>query len=362
VLLGWWWLHGSPPTPKGPPEPTIDGNAIILPIDAPQWGYLVLAVASETPALAPLPAPGVVHFDERRTASVGTPLPGRVERVQVRAGDRVKRGDRLFSVRSGALADLARELKAATSDFGTKKRIADRTRELVGLKAASEKDQLTAESDERDAQFALDAAVAKRQSLQAEIADDSLFWVTAPQDGTVVDLNVNASQEVTPEAEAPLLRIADLAEVIVLTDVQEHDAVDLAVGMPVTIQTPAGDVSLPGTIEHVGEVVDPKRRSVGVRVRAENADGALRPNAFVEVAREPDRTHQRVQVPAEAIVTDGDESVAFVVRDQGRLERVPVTVGRQRDGQLEVRSGLAPGDRYVAKGAILLLNAINLEH
>ncbi len=363
ALLGWWRLPVTQvAAPAGPPEPVVDASSVTLPIDAPQWRYIELEVASETPALPPLPAPGRVHFDEKRTASVGTPLPGRVETVQVRAGDRVKRGDHLFSVRSGALADLARELKTATTDFGVKKRIADRTRELVGLKAASEKDQLAAESDERDAQFALDAAVAKRQSLRADVVDDNLFWVTAPQDGTVVDLDVYASQEITSERESPLLRIADLGEVLVLTDVQERDAAELAAGMPVTIQTPAGDVSRPGTIEHVAELLDPKRRSVGVRVRAQNADGVLRPNAFVEVALETDGAHQRVQVPAEAVVTDGNESVVFVLRGQGRLERVPVSVGRQRDGQLEVLAGLAPGNRYVAKGAILLLNAMSLEH
>ena len=91
-----------------------------------------------------------------------------------------------------------------------------------------------------------------------------------------------------------------------------------------------------------------------------NADGLLRPNAFVEVALTPDPTQRRVRVPSEAVVSDGEESVVFVTREAGRLERTPVTVGRRGGGEVELRSGLEPGTRYVAKGALLLLNQLQL--
>jgi len=68
-----------------------------------------------------------------------------------------------------------------------------------------------------------------------------------------------------------------------------------------------------------------------------------------------------VRVPAEAVVTDGQSSVVFVSRGEGSLERVTVTPGRQRSGEVELRAGLEPGARYVSKGAILLLNQLELE-
>jgi cobalt-zinc-cadmium efflux system membrane fusion protein len=115
-----------------------------------------------------------------------------------------------------------------------------------------------------------------------------------------------------------------------------------------------------GTIERISEIVDPKRRTVEVRIRAANEDGALRPNAFVDVTLQTDPENKRVRVPAEAVVTDGQKSVVFISKGEGRLERVPVVPGRQRDGEIELRSGLEPGTRYVSKGAILLLNQIDL--
>ena len=73
----------------------------------------------------------------------------------MRLGDQVKTGDRLFAVRSGALADLDRELESARSEVAAKTRIAERARELVALRAAPEKDQLAAEEDLRQSQLAL---------------------------------------------------------------------------------------------------------------------------------------------------------------------------------------------------------------
>ena len=118
----------------------------------------------------------------------------------------------------------------------------------------------------------------------------------------------------------------------------------------------------PGTIDRISEVVDPKRRTVELRIRAANADRVLRPNAFVDVEIQSDPSQKRIRVPAEAVVTDGQSSVVFISRGEGQLERVTVTPGRQRSGEVELRSGLDPGSRYVSKGAILLLNQLTLEH
>jgi acyl-CoA dehydrogenase len=70
--------------------------------------------------------------------------------------------------------------------------------------------------------------------------------------------------------------------------------------------------------------------------------------------------YNEVRVPAEAVVSHGEQSVVFVTREAGRLERIPVTVGRRGGGEVELRSGLEPGTRYVAKGALLLLNQLQL--
>ena len=92
-----------------------------------------------------------------------------------------------------------------------------------------------------------------------------------------------------------------------------------------------------------------------------NPDRLLRPNAFVQVAFSTDGQN-RVLVPAEAVVTDDQRSFVFVrvpTKPQ-RLERRPVSLGRHREGQVEIVDGLAAGETFVSKGALLLLNAVDL--
>ena len=299
LLPSWLLLRSHETHSEAVRRITVEGNTLHIPEQAPQWRYVELGTATEAPPLPPPPVPGRVSFDEKRTASLSAPLPGRVERVLIRFGDRVQEGDRLFNVRSAAWADLEREMASARSNVEVKRRIAARTRELVEIRAAPEKDALAAEADLHEAELVARASAAKRSSLRIAPEGDNLFWVVAPRSGTVVDLDVVASQEVQPSGDHPLVRISELTEVLVLADVQESDAYDLRVGGPVIIHTRAGGVTRPGTIDRISEVVDPKRRTVEVRIRAANADRALRPNAFVDVELQSDPSQKRVRVPAE---------------------------------------------------------------
>ena len=349
----------KPPAAEHTPTMVSDAKGVTLTPDAPQWKYVELKAAEEGIPLAPLPVPGRVDLDEKRTSNVGVGLAGRVETVQVRLGARVKQGENLFSVRSSAYADLDHELEAARAQVAVRQRVVERTRELFALKATAEKEVMQAEAELKEAELSFKTATAKQSSLSVQSGGDNLFWVRAPRTGTVVDLDVYSSQEVTPDREKALLRISDLDEVLVLADVPENDVGELKINEKVTIRTQVGGVERQGTIDHISEVVDPRRRTVEVRVRAENADRALRPNAFVEVVAN-DRDGKRIRVPDAAVVTDGSRSLVFVARGPGRLEPSQVVTGRRRDGEVEIRSGLEAGTRFVSRGALLLLNQVDL--
>ena len=337
-----------------------DATGVTIGPDAPQWRYVTLAVATPGKPIDPLPAPGRVGFDEARSASLGSPLGGRVETVRVRLGDAVHAGDRLFSVRSGDFADLGRDEQIAREQVALKRRVLERQRELFKLQAAPEKDVVAAEAELKEAEFAFSASSARRASLAIEASGENIFWVKAPRRGTLVDLDVNAGQEVGPDRDKPLMRISDLDEVLVLADVPENDVRAFKKDATVQIELTNPQASREGVVQHVSEVVDLRRRTIEVRVRVKNADRLLRPNSFVEVVAPAEASTEVVRVPDTAVVTEGSRPWVFVQRRPGRLERVAVTTGRRRDGELEVLSGLKTTDTYVARGALLLLNQVEL--
>jgi multidrug efflux pump subunit AcrA (membrane-fusion protein) len=152
----------------------------------------------------------------------------------------------------------------------------------------------------------------------------------------------------------------------VVADVLERETVGLAVGQKAEVTDVAlGGEAVTGTVEYVAPLVDPVRRTVAVRVRVPNPGHKLRPNAFAQVtfARAPGGEHHIV-VPAEAVVTDDQKAVVFVRSaapgGATRLERRTVQVGRVREGQAEIVAGLAEGETFVTRGALLLLNALDL--
>src|SRR5262249_41019604 len=114
-----------------------------------------------------------------------------------------------------------------------------------------------------------------------------------------------------------------------------------------------------GTVQSISNVVDPQRQAVAVRIQADNADRGLKPNAFVEVTLRLDPSARHVRVDQDAVVSDGNQSAVFVFEDS-HPKKHEVQLGRRRDGLVELRAGLAPGTRYVAKGAQLLLNQVDL--
>ncbi|HEY3445894.1 MAG TPA: efflux RND transporter periplasmic adaptor subunit [Myxococcales bacterium] len=353
-------LAQAPPAAPPAPEPVqADRQGVTIASGAHQWDYLTLAVAAEGPALPPLPVPGRVGFDELRTAAVGVPLAGRIERVLVRLGDSVRKGDPLFSVRSREFADIDKDVAAARQSVEVKRRIRDRSKDLYALNAVPEKELLAADAELQEAALTLKAAEAKRQSLAVAAAGDNLFWVRAPRAGFVVSLDASASQEVSSERADPLLRISDTSEVLVTADVPEADAGALAAGHQALIRTRDG-VERRGVVQRVATVVDPQRQTLAVRIVAGNADGALKPNAFVDVTLLPRDAERRVQVDEDAVVSDGDHSSVFVLEGERRLAKRDVQPGRRGHGKVEVLSGVAAGTQYVAKGALLLLNQIDL--
>jgi cobalt-zinc-cadmium efflux system membrane fusion protein len=240
-------------------------------------------------------------------------------------------------------------------------------RDLVNLRAVPEKDLLLAEEELREAEIALRTAEGKRRSFRLGALDHGgLYWLEAPRAGTVVDRHALVGMEVGPDRGEALLSIAMLDEVVVIADLLETDVAGVKPGQK-AIVTPgsAADKPLPGTVEYVAAVVDPVRRTVAVRVRVPNPGQELRPNAFAQVSFVEADTTRKIVVPTEAVVTDGQKSVIFIREEKRpgeyRFLRREVHAGRSRDGKTEILEGLKAGETYVARGALLLLNALDLE-
>ena len=354
-------LYKRPPPPTDTPAPgmTVGSDGVTLSKDAPMWSLVKLAPAQPSEPHWTDPVPARIVFDEARTSRLGSPLGGRVTAVYVERGQHVKLGDKLFAVSSPNLAELHADLSKALVEQGTAKVNFDRVKALVDAGSLPAKELVTAQQEVAEANLAVQLANQKLSSLKVTGGGDASFTISAPRDGVVVEKQVNVGQNVDSSS-GSVMAIADLSDVWVVADLFENDVGALAPGAKAKVIV-NGTTELDGLVDQVSSVVDPDRHTVPVRVRLENLDGSLRPNAYAQI-KFYDPIAASVSLPSSAVMSDGAQSYVYMKDKTGALKKQIVIAGSSNGGKMPILDGVKVGDQVVVQGGILLDNQIQLSN
>ena len=184
-------------------------------------------------------------------------------------------------------------------------------------------------------------------------ADEKLAWypLRAPFDGTVIDKHLTLGEK--PGHDWVAFTVADLSSVWLNISVYQKDLAEVKKGQSVRIITGQGRTSAPGMISFVAPTVDEKTRTALARVVLPNPRGQWRPGQFVTAELSVAEQSALVVLPKAAVQRIGDETVVFIETDDG-LKPAPVSLGRSNASHIEILSGVAAGQRYVANGAFEL--------
>ena len=281
-----------------------------------------------------LRAVATVVPDESRISHVHTRVPGWVEQLDVNTtGEVVTAGQPLARIFSQELLSsqteyLAARRTAAASGIASAVIASGRTRLTVLGMTPAEIDEIEQSGEPR-----------------------RLVTVVAPRSGVVVNRGITVGTSVDPST--TLLTIADLSRVWVLAEVPEANIPGIRVGTTAQLDFPAsGRQPFAARVDFLYPTVSDRTRTLRVRFPAANSTGALRPGLYGTAAFES--TGERViTVPRDAVVDTGVQQHVFVATGD-RFEPRAVTIGVQLADRVEVRSGLAEGERIVAAGVFLL--------
>ncbi len=324
--------------------------------------------ASVGPVGAPVVAPARVAFDDLKVAHVFSPVAGRVTRVLAQPGERVRQGAPLATVQSPDVGQAQAELAKAHADLELAEQELRRQRELFEARAGARRDLENAEAAATRARAEFARASEKGRLLRTQgLTVSQEYEVRSPIDGEVVARNVNLGMEFQGQYAGgqalELFTVGDASSVWVLADVFSIDVPRLAVGAPAQVSLPAfpGQV-FEGRVSWIASALDPVARTARVRIPLPNPDRRLKPEMLgtVEIAG---NTRQALSVPRAAVLRVGDQRVVFVEDGRtpdGRVRflRRAVQVEDEGGARVAVREGLAPGDRVVTGGAILLLGML----
>jgi len=159
-----------------------------------------------------------------------------------------------------------------------------------------------------------------------------------------------------------LVPIQDTATVKAEFRVPERYLAQLKAGQRVDVDSDAlAQRRFSARVDFIDPRIDANARSVLVRARVANVDGALRPGMFVRARLIFDQRSKALTVPEEAIVpapaAGGSRNFVYRVVEAGgqtRAMRTEVELGLRRDAVVEIKRGLSAGDRVVTAGQIKL--------
>jgi len=366
----------APADATGVPSVHADGPSVVtLPADSPQ----LKQIRVETVQLADMPtgelvAPARVVPNPNRISRLLPQVQGRVMRVMAQLGDRVEQGQPLVELDSpdadvavaGFLQAQAAERQAQATLTKAQADLS-RANDLYEHKAIAEKELIGARNDLTQATEGLESARALREQARRKLellgltprSARQLVLVRAPISGKVIEVNVapgeyRSAVSFHSDTTAPLMTIADLNTVWVSADVPEPALRLVRVGEPVSISF----ISLPGetftgTVNRIGDVLDPQTRTFKVQVDLPNPQGRLRPEMFGSLQLLGPRQPTPV-VPATAIVQEYGHTLVFLERGPGQFERRQISTGVQVGTMVAVARGVEGGDRVVTDGAVLL--------
>jgi membrane fusion protein, heavy metal efflux system len=315
-------------------------------------------------------AVGSIDFDEDRSVQVSSPYQGKIITASANLGDKVEKGEPLYTVESPDLIQAASALIAAEAAFDLTSKELQRARSLSGASGVSEREIEQATSDEQTAEAALKAARdalrlfgktdAEIDQIAATHRIDSALVVRSPVSGRVTARNAQPGLLVQPGSSPAPYSVADLSTKWMVANVTEGDSPLFRVGQPIeaTVVAYTGRV-FRGRISALGAAVDANSHRLMVRCAIADPDDALRPGMLASFVIQVQAPIESVAIPMTGVVRNGDGTLAaWVTTDRHRFTQRIITIGRQQDGRYQVLGGLQRGELAVSDGAVFLSNML----
>ncbi len=306
----------------------------------PPGGYAVsveTAVVEYSPMQSSVTAVGTIIAEA--SATLRAEVPGQVLAVHFREGQRVSKGDPLFSIEATVLEAEVNEARANV----------DRSESAFTRAQELQSKGLISGTDYDSARANYDVDRARLRSSQARL---SKTVIRAPFDGYVGLRRINVGdyatvgQELIDVVKLDPLRVDFSVPETLLAKVQPQQMIE------VQVDAYPGE-TFSGQIIAVAPYSDVQGHNLDVRAELPNQDLKLRPGLFVRVSVSLGTKEDAILVPEQAIWPIGQDKTVFVVVD-GKAESRVVRLGERQPGTVEILSGVEVGDVIVTAGQMKL--------
>jgi len=332
----------------GPSSAVAQDGAIFV---APEKQQLIgmRSVAAETGTLTKdIRIVGKVSYDETKLTHIHSKVSGYIEEVFADSvGKSVRAGDPLFTIYSPDLVATEQDLLLAL-------RSRSLLRDSSLASAAQGSENLIAAARERLRLW--DVTDREIQSLETEGKVKRAIAVYSPISGVVME-RAAYHHGTFVDSSKDLFTIVDLSRVWVLGELYETDIPFIHAGQTAEIELPysGGGRKLRGRVEFIYPFLDPKSRTVQLRMEFPNPGLLLKPEMFTNIAMAVSIRRQ-VLVPQDAVMNTGTEQYVFIDKGNGYVQPRQVKVSADSGEKVGIQERLKPGERVVT-GANFLIDS-----
>lgn len=274
-------------------------------------------------------------------------VPGVVSRIHIEMGDTVKEGQLLFTLEN---SEYLAQLNQAKSGYElAKKAQNDAEKNYSRMQALYDEGAVSLvqlEQAKLNWEASDTSAAAAGLALAQSAYENTL--VKAPMSGQVAQLDLVeggiASQS------APALRLVETRTVKLEISISETYISKIAANQKVGVVIPSLDGAVfEGEINSIAPAADPRTMSFPAEITLNNAEGQLKPGMFAQAEILLEKAENVVVIPKEAVISTMGLSRVFVA--EGEIAHLrDVTLGLESETQVEIVSGLSPGELVVTRG------------
>ncbi len=286
---------------------------------------------------------GTVKAD--KSVEIHPEMGGTVQRIYIKEGQRVSSGQTLAqldaSVVNNNIAQLQVQLNLAKTSFERQERLWKQKigSEMQFLQAKAQKDGL-------------------EQNLNILYAQAKKMKIIAPFSGTIDA--VFAKVGALSSAQMPFLRIVNLNNIYIESEITETYLENIKKGTQVVVSFPSLHTEVQSKIAQVGNFINPNNRSFKARIELKNKDKIIKPNLLADV-KINDFKATGIAIPSSLIQKDVDgNSYVFVLtkNDSSNYKAIKtiLTIGKEYHNESFIAEGLKEGDLIIAKGARTVKN------
>lgn len=281
------------------------------------------------------------NVDTKENILVQPEMPGTLVSLNVKAGQRVSKGQVLGRVDD---AGMSQQIESLETQYQLAKTTFERQKNLWNQKIGSEIQFLQAQTQMVSLQKSV--AQAKEQIKRT--------LIKAPFSGTIDDVFVERGQVVSANPQG-LMRIVNLSNMFVSTSVPETYIGKLKIGTQVDVVLSSLGKTYKGKVRQIGNFINPNNRSFGIEISVPNSENLLRPNQVAKLKIVDYVNNNALVVPTGVIQKDGQGNQYVYVADKivgntATSKKVMVETGKSSDNVTEILSGLKSNDRIVTEG------------